>query len=188
MKAAQVWMLTGERGAGKTSLCRALAAQAHEFGWDAAGVISPAVIENGVKTGILVEDVRRGESRPLAALEARGTFDLPVGKWFFDRTVLAWGDWVIASSPPCDLLIVDELGPLELLQGGGWQSALDVLRGSGCRLALVVIRPEMQALAQEMLGFSATLTVDRSRSPEQWMHLYWSRIEASFGGIIRSIK
>lgn len=188
MKAAQVWMLTGERGAGKTSLCRALAARAQESGWDAAGVTSPGVFENGSKTGILVEDVRRSERRPLAALEGRGTFDLPVGKWFFDRDVMDWGDQVIASSSPCDLLIVDELGPLELLQRGGWQSALEVLRGDGYRLALVVIRPELQTLAQEILDISATLIVDQTRSPEQWMHLYWPRIEASFGGIIRSAK
>ncbi len=178
MKAAQVWMLTGERGAGKTSLCRALAARAREFGWDAAGVTSPGVFVNGIKTGILVEDVRRCESHPLAALEATGRFDLPVGKWFFDRTVLDWGDKVIASSPPCDLLIVDELGPLELLQQGGWQSALQVLSGEGGRLALVVVRPELQALARQMLDISATLTVDQSKSLEHWVHLYWPEIAA----------
>jgi len=179
MKATQVWMLTGERGAGKTSLCRALAVQAHQQGWDAAGVISPAVFENGGKTGILVEDVRRGESHPLAALEATGRFALPVGKWFFDRTVLDWGDKVIASSPPCDLLIVDELGPLELLQGGGWQSAPKVLRAGGYLLSLVVICPELQALAREMLNISATPTVDQSKSLEQWVHLYWPEIAAA---------
>jgi nucleoside-triphosphatase len=188
MKAAQIWLLTGERGAGKTSLCRALASQVRDHGWNAAGVTSPAVFENGVKTGILVEDVRRGETRPLAALEARGTFDLPVGKWFFDRAMLTWGDQVLTSSPPCDLLIVDELGPLELLQQGGWQAALDVLHGDGFRLALVVLRPELQALAQGILDISATLTVDQTRSLEQWVHLYWSRIETSFGGIIRLTK
>ncbi len=32
MKAAQIWLLTGERGAGKTSLCRALASQARKNG------------------------------------------------------------------------------------------------------------------------------------------------------------
>ena len=179
MKAAQVWMLTGERGTGKTSLCRALAAQARQHGWDIAGVTSPAVFENEIKTGILVEDVRRGENRPLAVVEAGGTFDLPVGKWFFDRTVLAWGDQVIASSPPCDLLIVDELGPLELLQGGGWQSARQVLRAGGYRLALVVIRPELQALAREMLNITATLKVDQAKSPAQWMGLFWPEITAA---------
>ena len=179
MKAHQIWMLTGERGAGKTSLCRALAARAQDNGWDAAGLISPAVFANGIKTGILVDDVRRGESRPLAALEVGGTFDLPVGKWFFDRAVLAWGDRVLASSPPCDLLVVDELGPLELLEQSGWQSALQVLHGEGCRQALVVIRPELQALARQMLDISATLTIDQTRSPEQWMHLYWPEIAAA---------
>ncbi len=63
-----------------------------------------------------------------------------------------------------------------------------MLREGSYRLALVVVRPELQALAQEILDISATLTVDQTRSPEQWVHLYWSRIEVSFGGIIPSAK
>jgi nucleoside-triphosphatase len=188
MNATKRWMVTGERGAGKTSLCRLLASQARNKGWDAAGVISPGVFENGVKTGIQVEDIRRGESHPLASLEARGPFDLPVGKWYFDRTTLAWGNQVIANSPPCDLLIVDELGPLELLQGDGWQAALEVLSAGSYRLALVVIRPELQELARGVLDFAATLTIDQTKSLEQWMRMYWPRIETSFGGIIRLTK
>jgi nucleoside-triphosphatase len=188
MNATKRWMVTGERGAGKTSLCRSLASQARNKGWDAAGVISPGVFENGVKTGIQVEDIRRGESHPLAALEARDTFDLPLGKWFFDRSVLEWGDKAIASSPPCDLLIVDELGPLELLQGGGWQAALEVLRGGSYRLALVVVRPELQDVGHRDLETSVTITIDRTQDVDQWAQLYWSEIETSFGGIIPLAK
>ena len=39
--------------------------------------------------------------------------------------------------------LVDELGPLELVRGEGWQAALETLAQGGYRLALVVVRPEL---------------------------------------------
>jgi len=181
MKIAQRWMLTGERGAGKTSLCRSLAVQARAQGWDVAGVISPALFKNGQKTGILVEDLRSGKRHPLASLQARGSYNLPVGKWYFNRSGLSWGEQVIASSPPCDLLILDELGPLEFNQQGGWQAALQVLLGEDYQLALVVVRPELQQLAQQIVGFQATLTIDQFRSIDQWLQHFWPGIKEIFG-------
>lgn len=177
MKTAQRWMLTGKRGAGKTSLCRSMAVQARAQGWDVAGIISPALYKNGRKTSILVEDLRSGECHSLASLQARGAFNLQVGKWYFNRASLSWGNQVIASSRSCDLLILDELGPLEFDQQGGWQAALQVLPGEDYHLALVVVRPELQQLAQKAVGFKATLTIDQSRSIDQWFQYFWPRVQ-----------
>ncbi len=48
----------------------------------------------------------------------------------FDPAVLAWGNQVLRDSIPTDLLIVDEIGPLEFNQAIGWVSAFDVLARS----------------------------------------------------------
>jgi nucleoside-triphosphatase len=179
MNVPRLWLLTGARGAGKTTFCRSLAARAHIQGWDTAGLLSPAVFEGGIKTGILAEDVRTGETHPLASYTSDSSFNLQQGKWYFDRSTLAWGNHVIESSLPCDLLILDELGPLELTRQGGWQAALDVLRGDGYQIALVVIRPELQVLAHRLLNFSETITIDRTQTIDQWMRLYWHKMEAA---------
>ena len=146
MTAPPLWVLTGERGIGKTTYCRALANQARAAGWDVAGVLSPPVFENGVKTGIIAQNLRTGESRHLAQLSTlnvqRSTSNLPLGQWLFDPSILAWGNQVLETSLPCDLFIVDELGPLELIRGEGWVSALEALRQSTYRVGVVVIRPE----------------------------------------------
>ena len=101
-----------------------------------AGLLSPAVMQDGQKTGIFLEDLNSGEQRLLAIdpltphanfVRASSPFGrgesvhtFPVGKWLFDPQVLRWGNAVLASCPPCDLLIVDELGPLEFNVGKGW--------------------------------------------------------------------
>jgi len=167
MTTSPLWVLTGERGIGKTTHCRTLVEQARAAGWDVAGLLSPAIFENGVKTGILAQDLRIGESRPLAVLATQSPFTnyhLPLGQWLFDPTVIAWGNQILQSRQPCDLFIVDELGPLEFFRGEGWVNAFDALRQVSYRLGVVVIRPEcIDAFAK--MGFSFQVAEAGSSQP-----------------------
>lgn len=148
--AGKMILLTGARGAGKTRLCQQLAAEAQRSGLDAAGVISPAVFENGQKVGIEVQDVRSGERRLLAHRplpgQSGGTF---TPGWAFDRQTLEWGNEILGAVGKCDVLIVDELGPLELEGGQGWLEGIHRLDEGAYRLAVVVVRAELMDKAQQ---------------------------------------
>ncbi|MBN2149609.1 MAG: hypothetical protein JW726_19635 [Anaerolineales bacterium] len=176
---AQSWMLTGARGAGKTTFCRALAAHARAQGWQAAGLLSPGVFEGSRKIAILAEDVRSGTTRPLAALNPLTATDLALGPWYFSRSTLEWGNLLLEASLPCDLLIVDELGPLELVRQEGWHAALAVLRQEYYRLAMVVIRPELQEAARGQIAFRRTIEIDHSRTTDEWVQACWSEMRRS---------
>ena len=178
MSAPCLWMVTGERAAGKTTFCRALASHACQSGWDVAGLFCPAVFEGGQKTGILAESVRTGEARLLASTRPRTPADLRFGQWYFDHAVLDWGDQIIASSPPCDLLIVDELGPLELIHQAGWRSALEVLGSNPYQVGLVVVRPELQLQVHQRLPITSTLTLDKTRPTDTWVQHCWAVLSA----------
>ncbi|MBM3128295.1 MAG: DUF2478 domain-containing protein [Chloroflexi bacterium] len=135
-------LLTGESGCGKTTLCARVVAAFNARGADVAGVLTLPRFANGEKIGMDAEDVRTGARVALAERAARGagTADL---KWKFDDAALARGAQMLRAAPPCDLLVVDELGPLELLHGAGWIDALDILRAGNYRAALVVVRPSL---------------------------------------------
>jgi nucleoside-triphosphatase THEP1 len=144
-------ILTGERGAGKTTLCRLLVEWVRRSGRRVAGVISPPVFQNGNKIGIEVEDLSSGARRMLARLPQEGD---PCGQvrtegWVFEPGGLDWGGEVLERTGVCDLLVVDEFGPLELLRGEGWQTGLEALKRGSYRLALVVIRTELLAAAKQ---------------------------------------
>jgi len=156
-----LWIVTGWRGSGKTTFCRALLQTARLSGWDAAGLLSPAVFRGGIKNSILAEDIRSGEKRLLAAAHPQTETDLALGEWFFDRNTLEWGNQMLQSSVPCDLLVIDELGPLELNLSLGWVSALEVIRTAQFRLALVVIRPELLEQAQHTLRPNRTIQMNQ---------------------------
>lgn len=156
---AALWLLSGPRQAGKTTLCRRLAEQARGRGWDVAGLLSPAILHAGIRTGIAVEDLRSGETRLLAEAGPAPALTLAQGRWRFDPAAVDWGNRVLANSLPCDLLIVDELGPLELERGLGWTAGLSVLRQNGYRRGLVVVRPELVVAARSLLPIRAVLAL-----------------------------
>jgi nucleoside-triphosphatase THEP1 len=142
-------IITGERGGGKTALCKRLAEQVRSAGWVVAGILSPPITAGGQKSGIEALDLRTGECRLLARPRDKSIppAELQTPAWTFDADVVAWGNAVLDTATPCDLLIVDELGPLELVRGQGWTAGLTALSSGKYRRALVVVRPELLRLA-----------------------------------------
>jgi nucleoside-triphosphatase THEP1 len=78
--------------------------------------------------------------------------------WDFEPGVFAWASAVLSRATPCDLLVIDEIGPLELLGGRGWVTALHVLRSRAHGSALVVCRPGLlEELRMELVTVPTTL-------------------------------
>jgi nucleoside-triphosphatase len=146
----RIVLITGERGVGKTFLCQKVVEEAQRAGHSCAGLLSPPRSEVQQKEGIGLLDVRSGEERPLATADD-ASHGLRWGRYRFATSTLEWGSRVLAEATPCDLLVVDELGPLELETGQGLVKALDVLVQGDYALALVVVRPELIGALQERL-------------------------------------
>jgi nucleoside-triphosphatase THEP1 len=133
---------------GKSLFCLDLLKAVDDMGLKIGGVISPSRFVDNHKVGIDILDISSREKRPLADIAVERDSNIPIDslstqKYRFDPVTVEWANNVIKDACPCDLLIIDELGPLELLRDLGFTHAIDVLR-SGCyQLALVVIRPEL---------------------------------------------
>ncbi len=151
LAAPRRYLVVGEQGSGKTAFCQALlvAVRAARPGIRVAGAVSPGVFENGVKVGIEVESVASGERRLLARLRRPGETEgeAVTPRWLFDPEALAWGDEVLARAVSCDLLVVDEMGPLEFEAGRGWQAGLAAVGSGHFQAAFVTVRPGLLAKA-----------------------------------------
>lgn len=163
--AAQILIITGERGAGKTNLCQRWVDMARASGWQVTGVLSPARLEAGQKTGIDVVDLSSGERRELAHLVTDSPSQIPCSpirtqKWCFDPTALSWGSGILTAAIPCDLLVVDELGPIEFERHMGWVEGLRAVDSKQYHLALVVIRPELLEAARQRWDSAVVIAVD----------------------------
>jgi nucleoside-triphosphatase THEP1 len=92
-----------------------------------------------------VLNARTGQTRRLTFKPGRSNANDAVvqGRFRFDAEILAWGNEILARATPCDLLFVDELGPLEIERAEGWQKAFDVLLEGNYALGLIVVRPRL---------------------------------------------
>lgn len=144
-------ILTGERGVGKTTVCREAVTLAQAKGYACGGIITLTQPDGELD----VLDVSSGETRRLT-LPPDARPAIVQGRFRFAPDAMGWGNVALTRATPCQLLVVDELGPLELEQERGWTKAFDVLQRGDFALALVAIRPELVVKAQLRLPSGAT--------------------------------
>ena len=120
-------VITGTRGDGKTSFVRSCVEHAARCGWSTGGIISPAVLEAGQRVGYDIESVRSAERRRLAMLVDDPRQKADAGRYSFAEDAVRFGNetLVAAAAAGCEVIAIDEVGPLEL-RGGGWAPALRV--------------------------------------------------------------
>lgn len=140
-----VTILTGERGIGKTTICQRAIKLARADGVDCGGILTLA--RDGVREAY---DVRNDTVRRLTQ-ESETEPTVVQGRFCFKLKTLSWGNEVLLRSVPCGLLVIDEVGPLEIRQDAGWVAAFEVLRSREFALAVVVVRPELVTRAQDRL-------------------------------------
>ncbi len=163
------WILTGESGSGKTTFCRELARRARLAGRDVAGILSPAVFDRERKVGINARDLRSGQERELVRKWRQNGDDLVFGDWFFNRRTLEWGNAVFRAASPCDLLLVDELGPMEFDFSRGWLAALEVLQQGAFCLAVAVVRPALVEKAGSLLQPGQVIRLEGVADARRWL-------------------
>jgi nucleoside-triphosphatase THEP1 len=170
---SRIALITGHIETGKTTAVGRVVALARAQGYLCAGLWSPAHGVAGAKMGIVAADLSSGERRLLARMET-GAASERIGRYTFDPDAFDWANRVLASAIAAqpDLLVVDEIGPLELERGGGLAPVLSPLAAGRVPRALIVVRAWLlDALRARLPGIpTAVFTVDmetRERTPEQ---------------------
>jgi nucleoside-triphosphatase len=155
-------ILTGKRGAGKSTFCSVLITHFKKESWQVRGLYSPGLFVDGYKNAIEVVNLENNERRLLAVPKSKSSLSTDENKplhWNFDPQILEWGNRILMNAVPTDLLIVDEIGPLELKLGQGWTEAINALDGKAYRLALLVMRPELLTDATQRWPWAQVYTL-----------------------------
>jgi nucleoside-triphosphatase THEP1 len=160
---ARIGLLTGPVGVGKTTVAERVVGLARRQGLACGGLLAPAMVNTcGQKVGIWGVGLLSGERRILARTDrdpsglspsGRSLGGPTVGPYSFDAAALDWSVGVVVGAiGACDLLIVDEIGKLELWQGIGLAPILPRLAAGEVERALVLVRESLLAELQVKLG------------------------------------
>lgn len=163
---ANIILVSGKIENGKTTLCLKLLESLSVANLKMKGVICPPVFEDGIKTGIDLLNVATHELRHLATLRNTATEGIFTEKWRFNKDVLEWGDAILQTAVPCDLLFIDELGPLELERREGWQSGLRAVNSRCYSTAIVVVRPSLLKIAAQRWPDARVLDITHENQDE----------------------
>lgn len=156
-------IISGPSGSGKTTCCLQLVAQARAAHLRAGGLISPPVYHNGRKTGIDLVDQSLGACRRLAVRRGADQAGIEMSNWLIDPAVLAWGDQLLRDLPQCDILFIDELGPLEFARGEGLQAGLELIDKRQIPIIITVVRPSFLAQACARWPWATLLNLENAQ-------------------------
>ncbi len=138
--------VTGEKHAGKTGLVLELVHQARTKGLHVAGIVCPGLWSEGRRAGFDLLEVDTGRSYVLSR-RIQGLRPVP---YMFDAEGVRKGKEAL-SVDRCrnaDLVIVDEVGPLEL-KGGGWAQVLPGLLSLSRPVHIWVVRRSLIQAVQD---------------------------------------
>lgn len=140
---SKIWGICGDRGWGKTRFCQSLLGTAQQQNIPAFGFYCPARFEDGEKVGIDLRLVPTDETYPLGDLLPTGEH-FRVGRWSMYPEAFEKAKAHLLTYKAQPLVVLDEIGPLEVEDGEGWVQALDLLSLETVRTGVVAFRPSLK--------------------------------------------
>jgi nucleoside-triphosphatase THEP1 len=179
---APVIVLTGSPGSGKTTMLRKILRRLDDAGWSVAGLIQPGIFENGAKVGFLVKDLGTGEEAPLARRTSRETGSYGTA-FEFDAEGLALARTALESAPRDAILVVDELGPVELRGRGHMPALRRTLASRPPRLLILVVRRHLVPALLGALDAIDARIVDIEVEKDRTLDGFFDPVEDLLGSV-----
>jgi len=143
-----VIIVTGAIGIGKTMVCQKVIEMARRRGCNCGGILTYKAPD-----GITIQDIQTGQRETLASLN--NVYQGPqTVKYSFNPRGIDFGIEAINRGVSSDILLIDEIGQLEL-GGEGFVNATELVRTNKSENIILVIRKELLSAFLPRLGTTA---------------------------------
>jgi nucleoside-triphosphatase THEP1 len=122
-----IFILTGDVDEGKTATARRIVDRLKDSGMNIQGLLSTKNRDYPGKHDYHIKDIVSGE-KALLCSQSSAQGSIKTGRFYFSEEGLTFGRNILLQSldHPTDLIVIDELGPLEL-KDKGWTPAIEQL-------------------------------------------------------------
>lgn len=145
----RIWLLTGEPGSGKTTALMKVVNAVKARGYTIGGVVAVEKRVRGVRVGFEVVDLFSGSRDTLASIDLKT--GPRVGKYRVNLKALSdlAAKALIEAKQHCDLIVCDEIGPMEMVSPEFRRAVKEVLQ-SGKPMIGVIHKRMRDSLADEL--------------------------------------
>jgi len=163
---APVLVVTGRPGTGKTTAVLEALERIEGESIPIRGVVQPGIFEKGEKTGFRVRDLATGEETVFAKRTPIGEGQHGTHFTFFEEGA-ALAQKALSRDVKDAILVVDELGPVELRGGGHLRWVQLCLSEPKLKCAVIVVRRHLVPALLETLSARDATIYDIESSPER---------------------
>jgi len=160
-------LVVGEPRSGKTSWCKGYIDERRESGSSVGGILSPAIEKQGQRVGSNALNLLTGEEIPFARLSCHRCFKEGevVGDYTISRDGILFACDAIerAVESRCDLVVIDEVGPLEL-RDKGLMPAVELALASPVNVLIVIRSSLKEALMKHFSEYEFVVVADFTQS------------------------
>lgn len=138
-----IHVLSGAVQSGKTSYLIEKIPQLKERGFRVGGFLCPGTISEGRRTDFRLVNIETGVALPMGNEQEIKDWTKFRRFYFNPQTFQEGTRWMMeAIREKADLLVIDEVGPMEL-EGSGWSRLLDILGNKSDIKQLWIVREEI---------------------------------------------
>lgn len=163
----KVVIISGDKHAGKTTFTSQVIGMLKEEGFKPGGFLAIGSFENNRRSEFKLHAVETGEEMPLCSIHY--TEGQKAGPFRFDASGIKFGERLLVSEEvkDKDIVVIDEVGPLEI-KGEGWSAGLSgLLNNSGIVLILVVRKGLVDEIKDRWSFHEADVFPICSSNPEE---------------------
>ncbi len=138
MAERRIVLLTGERQAGKSTVCRKLVDKLRSADYRVSGLLTRRTGYHDLE----VTELHTSQVYPLT-LPFDAQTDRILGNFIFSPEAIQRSTAALDTCFPAQVFFLDELGPLEFEHHQGWVNAITLLAKQDYSIAFVVVRPTL---------------------------------------------
>lgn len=162
MNNGRILILCGSSGSGKTTVLLRLLDFLADRHLICRGILCPPVTHDGRKMYIDLLDVSTQKVVHLAEPNMTGDTILATHGWKLNPQAVHFGNKILEDAVPCDILFVDELGPLEYEREEGFLEGFAAINSGEYQIAFITVRPTLLDAALQRWPHAEVVNVNRS--------------------------
>ena len=149
-----IYILTGPVGSGKTTFLKKVIEELKRQAFKLDGYLSEAIMQDREKIGYDLLDLKSRRAVPFIRKSGRQDWQ-KIGPYFFIPEGLSLAKKIILRGREAEVLVVDEIGPLELSGQGLWD-ALEKVIFQRAQKSLLVLR---RGILEEFLNLVGKIRI-----------------------------